>query len=198
MPNPFKVVRDFEAALSEYTGAPFVVAVNSGTSSLHLAMEWYKLSGGTEIMVPSRTYRSVPIHAERAGLDIWWNDNPWQGVYHMKPSNIWDCALRLTGGMYSAGQVQCVSFHPQKNLALDCGGGAILHDDPEADVWYRLARFDGRTEGMDIRVDSLKVKGWHYYMWPSQAAAGIQKLSILPRHMPDKPQPEYEDVRSKW
>ena len=38
MSKSFQVVRDFEAALCEYTGAPYAVAVNSCTMALLLAV----------------------------------------------------------------------------------------------------------------------------------------------------------------
>jgi dTDP-4-amino-4,6-dideoxygalactose transaminase len=84
---------------------------------------------------------------------------------------MWD----RTGGM------ACVSFHWAKTLGIQ-QGGAILHDNPEADRWLRKARFDGRTEGVAPSEDRFDVLGWHAYMSPETAAAGLVRLANLPKH----------------
>lgn len=58
------------------------------------------------------------------------------------------------------------------------GGGAILHDDKEADDWYRRMRHDGRTPFTSPKDDEIKMIGEHCYMFPATAAEGIQKLEI--------------------
>lgn len=47
---------EFEKIVSEYIGAKNVIAVNSGTSALHLALEASGLSEGDEVIVPSLTF----------------------------------------------------------------------------------------------------------------------------------------------
>ena len=50
-------VREFEAQLSEYFGGNMqVIAVNTGTSALHLAVEALGIGPGDEVLVPSLTY----------------------------------------------------------------------------------------------------------------------------------------------
>jgi dTDP-4-amino-4,6-dideoxygalactose transaminase len=49
-------VQRFERALQEYLGADHVVAVNTGTSALHLACTALGLRPGDEVLVPSLTY----------------------------------------------------------------------------------------------------------------------------------------------
>ncbi len=49
----------FENALKEYLGAPDVVAVNSGTSALHLALDALGIGHGDEVIVPSLTFVSA-------------------------------------------------------------------------------------------------------------------------------------------
>ena len=200
--DAFRVVRDFEAALAEYTGAPYVCAVNSCTAALRLALRWWAVSQyerAWDVTVPSRTYPSVPMAVRWAHLNVIFLDVQWAGAYHLAPSPVWDCAKRLTGGMYRAGQYQCVSFHPQKPLALSNGGGAILHDNPEADAWFRRMRFDGRTEGVPTKDDKYEMIGEHCYMMPPTAAEGLQRLSIYARQYdhPDQPMDDYPDL-SKW
>lgn len=50
------VTYEFEQALKEYLGAEHVVAVNTGTSALHLALEGLYLDPGDEVIVPSLTF----------------------------------------------------------------------------------------------------------------------------------------------
>jgi perosamine synthetase len=46
----------FERALGQYVGAAHVVAVNSGTAALHLALDALGIGPGDEVVVPSITY----------------------------------------------------------------------------------------------------------------------------------------------
>lgn len=194
----------FERSLAWYTGAKHCVVVNSGSMAIYLALRYWDEDTnytGNHMTVPEETYRSVPLAISRLSMFVRWDPKPWKGSYQIKPSNVWDCALRLKPNMYKKGQVQCLSLHPQKPLALSCGGGAILHDDDTADEWYRWMRFDGRKEGVPIQKDEMR-PGEHCYMFPSQAAEGLHRLSIYaaryPKQAPDMPQPKYENVRKKW
>jgi len=91
--------------------------------------------------------------------------------------------------MYFGG-FHCVSFHASKILG-DTQGGAILHDDPVADKWFRKARFDGRTEGVHPTDDTFDVLGYHCYMSPDVAARLFLKLSVLPKDNEDLPNDDY-------
>ena len=87
----------------------------------------------------------------------------------------------------------CLSFHASKTLGLE-QGGAILHDNPQADVWFRRMRFDGRTEGVAPKDDNFREIGYHCYMNPSTAAQGILRLHSLPRHNAPLPNDPYPDL----
>lgn len=201
MTSPFQVVRDFEVALSEYTGAPYVVTVNSCTAALRLALRWERLHGYVEATVPKRTYPSVPMAVVWAGLRVRWVDVNWFGGYILSPTRVVDCAKMLSGSMYHKGWYQCISFHPQKPLGLSNGGGAILHDNRDADAWFRRMRFDGRTEGVFTKDDEYIMIGEHCYMMPGVAAEGLQRLSIYAKTSYHYAQPTdidlYPDL-SKW
>jgi dTDP-4-amino-4,6-dideoxygalactose transaminase len=54
----------FEAAMAEWTGAPFAVAVSSGTAALHLACASLGLGPGDEVIVPAFTFLAS-AHAPR-------------------------------------------------------------------------------------------------------------------------------------
>lgn len=190
MTNPYLVVREFEAALCEYTGAPYAVTVSSCTMALLLACAWHRV--GT-VEIPKRTYVSVPQSIIHAGGRVQYRDEDWTGAYRLKPYPIWDCARRFTGGMYEPGAFQCISFHASKILG-DSQGGAILHDDPAADAWLRRARFDGRAEGVAPKDDRFEMVGWHCYMSNDVAARLLLKLRSLPRTNPDLPNDDYPDL----
>ena len=204
--NPHQVTKDFEAALCEYTGAPYAVAVNSCTMALTLAVAWHLRSTlyVEEISIPRRTYVSVPQAVIHAGGRPTFRDQEWLGYYQLSPLPVFDCARWFSESMYDAdpplrddggyeGNMLCVSFHASKILGLE-QGGAILHDNAEADAWFRRARFDGRAEGVAPKDDTGIILGWHCYMNPSTAAQGILKLHSLPRHNDPLPNDDYPDL----
>ena len=207
MSNPFQVVRDFESALCEYTGARYAVTVTSCTSALLLACAWFAnlrrrgdwFNTPRTVSMPKRTYVSVAQSVRHAGWVPEFRDEVWEGGYQLNPLPVWDFARRFTSGMYTSRQFQCVSFHHSKILALAAHGGAILHDNDEADDWLRRARFDGRQEGVDPVNDPISVLGWHCYMTPPTAAEGLMRLSVLPKHNADLPNSDYKAVSTmEW
>jgi len=160
--NPHEPTRLFEEELCQYTGAKYAVAVNSCTSAILLALAWhipprYRYMGKEDrpkVSIPRPGYISVPQSIIHAGGWPVFRDEEWSGCYQLQPFPIWDCARRFTGNMFNdltaseikwrdkpnkVGKMQCVSFHASKILGLE-QGGAILHDDPQADEWFRRAR----------------------------------------------------------
>jgi len=158
------------------------------------------------IEIPKRTYVSVPMSIIHAGGRPTFRDEDWRGAYQLKPLPVWDSARWFTSGMYNHGSLWptdeapafhhgmvCLSFHWCKTLGIQ-QGGAILHDNPEADAWLRRARFDGRTEGVAPKDDIFTFAGWHAYMSPETAAAGLVRLANLPRHNEPLPNDDYPDL----
>lgn len=188
--NPFQVVKDFEKALCEYTGAKYAVTTTSCTMALLLACAYYKVDAVT---IPKKTYVSVPMSILHAGGKPRFEDLDWDRGYQLKPTPIWDYARWMQKGMYVPGQMQCVSFHWTKVLGMG-QGGAILHDDPVADKWLRRARFDGRTEGVPPKEDNFTFAGWHCYMSPRDAAEALTRLANLPDVNEPKGNKDYPDL----
>jgi len=188
--NPYRVVRDFEDALCEYTGASYAVTVNSCTMALLLCCAYFRVD---EVDIPNKTYCSVPMSIHHAGGRVKFRDEDWSGIYQLRPYPIWDSARRLTSGMYLPGEFMCLSFHWNKILGIQ-QGGCILHDDPAADAWFRRARFDGRSEGVAPADDVFDMMGWHCYMSPEIAAEGLIRLSFLPKQNEDLPNDDYPDL----
>lgn len=193
--SPHKVTADFEAALCEYTGAKHCVVVTSCTMALLLACAWWKKKHGrTTISIPRRTYVSVGMSVLHSGNDLAFDDRKWRGAYRLNGTTIWDSARRFHAGMACVpSEMICVSFHASKILSLE-QGGAILHHDDEADTWLRKARFDGRTQGVDPKDDMIDMLGYHCYVSPSVSAAGLMKLSVLPRWNDDLENSDYPDL----
>lgn len=187
--DPFEIVRMFERALCEYTGAPYCVATTSCTTALLLACVYHEVE---TVELPKLTYVGVAQSVINAGGKVRFRDENWSGEYRLDPYPIWDCARWLRGGMYRPGTMMCLSFHWSKHLSIG-QGGAILHDDPEADEWLRRARFDGRGEGVPAGNDRF-TNGWHAYMMPRDAAEGLTRLALLPGHNDPLPNSDYPDL----
>ena len=194
---PYAVTGRFESALCEYTGARYAVAVNSCTAALLLAVQWCDRHDNprpmTGVQIPRRTYVSVPCAIKLAGCFPTWRVEDWRGTYQLRPLPVWDSARRFTSNMYIPGQFQCVSFAASKILGAE-QGGAILHDNAEADAWFRKMRFDGRTEGVDPHEDTFSVVGHHCLMIPSIAATLLVRLHHLPKHNDDLGWYNYPDL----
>jgi len=189
-PNPFKVVREFEEAVAEYTGAPYAVAVDSCTNALFLACKYLKVE---EVTIPAKTYISVPNSIVHAGGKVNFRDYKWAGSYQLEPYPIWDCAKRFTSGMYRPGAIQCVSFQTRKILSIG-KGGMLLTDSLDAVKWLKSARFNGRSE-VPLEEDTYDSFGWNMYMTPEQAARGLWNFYYLPDHNEDQPVEDFLDLR---
>lgn len=190
MKSPYLVTQHFEEALSEYTGAPFVCCLNSCTAALLLACSWFLPRA---VRIPRYTYCSVPQAIVRAGHEVIFENRDWRGAYQLEPLPVWDSARRFTSSMYITGQYQCISFAAAKILGIE-QGGAILHDNEDADAWFRKMRFDGRTEGVDPRDEEFKLVAHHCIMLPSVAAQGLLRLHHLPKYNEDMPDYPYPDL----
>ena len=195
--GPHQVTKDFEAALCRYTGAKYAVTTTSCTQAILMALAWRARDflPGEDVEMPRLSYVGVPAAIRNAGCAVVFRDEDWQGEYEFGGvgRGVWDSARRFTSGMYRPGAMQCISFHAQKILG-DSQGGAVLHDNPEADAWLRRARFDGRTEGVDAKEDQVTYPSWHAYMSPDVAARLLWRLSVLPKHNPDLPRSDYPDL----
>ena len=175
----YKITEDFEKALSEYTGAPYVVTLDNMSNALFLALYYeknVKKSITTDkITIPNRTYPSVPCEIIHAGLKVDFEiveGKTIKGMYQLKGSNVWDSALTFTADMYRPGQHICVSFTgPYKHFKLS-KGGAILTDSLDAYHWFKRARYSGRRE-CSYHDDNLDMLGWNFYMMPELAARGL-------------------------
>jgi len=182
--NPYKVVQMFEEEVAYYTGAPYAVSVDSCTNALFLCCKYLNVK---DVIVPSKTYLSVPMSVIHSGGDVIFDTreetNHWSGFYQLKPYPIWDSAKRLTSNMYIPGQFMCLSFHIKKPLTIG-KGGMILTDNLDAVNWFKQARYEGRSEKF-YKQDDISFCGWNMYMFPLLAARGLELMQNYPEHVDD-------------
>ena len=191
--NPYEVVKMFERAVADYTGAPYAVSVDSCTNALFLSC-MYENVKGRKVVIPKRTYLSVPQSIMHAGGEVVFEDREWQGIYNLGNTKIYDAAKRFTSDMYLPNTHMCLSFHIKKILKIS-KGGMILTDDKEAVEWLREARYEGRSEGVRYQDDDIKLLGWNMYMTPQQAAHGLALMQNMPKDIADlKEEPGYRDL----
>lgn len=189
-PNSFRVVEDFEEVVAKFAGAPYAVSTNTGTSALFLSMK-YACRDRSTVIMPARTFISVPMAALQCGLKVEFEDVAWEGVYQLKPWPIWDGALRFREGMYKGG-LHCLSFQARKLLNIG-EGGMILCEDEEAAQWLRAARYSGR-KAPRYAVEDIDMIGWQYYMTPEKAARGLHIFDYIRPDLPDQ-RVSYPDLR---
>ena len=183
------VVDIFEKKLAEYAGSKYAVSVDNCTNALFLCLKYLKATG--EIILPSKTWISVPCTVIHANCKVKFEDYEWSGLYQLKPYPIYDGAVRMKRGMYKSGTYHCLSFHIRKHIPIG-KGGMILTDDKEAYDWFRTVRYEGRTiaeDGINYKLykeDNIKSLGWNMYMTPEQAARGLELLERIGDNNPDQ------------
>lgn len=174
--NAHQITKEFEAALAEYCGSKFAIAVDNCCNALFLCLKYKKIEGQV-IEIPSHTYPGVAQEILHSGNKVSFFDSPeiLEGSYPLGKTDVWDCALEFNANMYIPGTMMCLSFTgPYKHLKLG-KGGAILTDDEQAYKWLKKARFSGRAECSYYTDDFDKdpVVGWNMYMLPDIAARGL-------------------------
>jgi dTDP-4-amino-4,6-dideoxygalactose transaminase len=60
-------VKLFEQELAKITETPAVLAVNSGTSALSLALHWFGIGRGDEVIIPAYTYAATALSVMHSG-----------------------------------------------------------------------------------------------------------------------------------
>ena len=193
-------VGQFEAELALYLGCKNVVAVNSGTAALHLALSLLDIKG-KEVILPSLSFVSTanailynggfPVFADVERDTLCLNPDKVNirdntacvlpvhfGGFKAKtdyPVTIEDSAHRIVKN--SVDNISCFSFHPVKNLAMPTGGAIASNQNLDE---LKARRWCGVTdrEGSDYDVKEL---GWNYYMNEVSAAIGLVQLKKLDR-----------------
>ena len=167
-----KAVEDFENAIAEFFGSPYAVAVDCCTHGVELCI---RNSGSNDITIPTRTYVSIPMTAEKLNLRWSWREEDWSEYYQIGNTNIMDAAVLWRENSYVPDTFMCLSFQFQKHLSLG-RGGMILTDDADAAKKLKKMSYDGREPNVPWREQNIDTMGYHYYMTPETAEPGINKL----------------------
>jgi len=167
----FESVTNFEKEIAKFFGSSFAIAVDSCTHGIELALRY---TGEKEILVPKRTYLSIPFLANKMGLDLFWKDEQWVDYYYLT-HNIIDAAVLWKKDSYISGTFMGLSFQFQKHLSLG-RGGMLLTDNEEAAIQIKKMSYDGRLPNIPWRDQNINTYGYHYYMTPETAENGLNKL----------------------
>ena len=98
-----KITADFEKALTDYTGACYAVAVDNQSNALFLSL-MYEGIKGKEIIIPARTYPSVPCEIIHAGGLVKFRSvegKTLKGAYPFEGSNLGFCFTFYLRYVYS-------------------------------------------------------------------------------------------------
>lgn len=176
----FKIVSEFENQVANFFGAKFGIATDSCTHGIELCL---RLQNIKSIVIPKRTYLSVPFLAHKLNLELKWKDENWQNYYYIGDTNIIDAAVLWTKNSYIPNTFMCLSFQYQKHLSLG-RGGMILTDNKEAATELKKMSYDGRIPDVPWREQNINTFGYHYYMTPETAQQGLNKLSVAMEKQP--------------
>jgi dTDP-4-amino-4,6-dideoxygalactose transaminase len=170
----FEIVTEFEQKVGEFFGAPYAIAVDSCTHGIELCLRY---TGEKRISVPNRTYLSIPMLANKMGLELEWRDEEWEDYYTLNydDKRIIDAAVLWKKNSYIPNTFMCLSFQYQKHLSLG-RGGIILCDNEEDAKELKKMSYDGRMPDIPWRGQNIESFGYHYYMTPETAQLGLNKL----------------------
>ena len=170
----FKTISEFEKKIASFFGSPYAIAVDSCTHGIELCLRY---TGEKRISVPNRTYLSIPMLANKMGLELEWRDEEWQDYYTLNYDDrrIIDAAVLWRKNSYIPNTYMCLSFQYQKHLSLG-RGGIILCDNEEDAKELKKMSYDGRIPDTPWRDQNIESFGYHYYMTPETAQLGLNKL----------------------
>ena len=125
--DPREVIDMFEQKVADFAGAKYGVLTDCCTNGMFLSLRylldieeiginWFRENNEQfKIKIPNRTYVSLPMLINQAGFDYEFEDFEWSGIYQLKPTRIYDGAVRWTKDMFVGGNaLQVVSFQIKK------------------------------------------------------------------------------------
>jgi len=193
----WNTVTEFENKIAEFFGAPYAVSVDSCTHGLELCL---RLLNKKYIVCPKNTYLSVPMLADKLGIELHFDYSMlWKKYYFLtNTSDIIDAATLWEANSYIIGSFMCLSFQYQKHLSLG-RGGMILCPTYESYENLTKMRYDGRLPGIPWREQDIDTIGYHYYMTPETAQSGLDKLQTAidtpPRIWSNKDYPDLTKMK---
>ncbi|MFL2603718.1 MAG: DegT/DnrJ/EryC1/StrS family aminotransferase [Flavobacteriaceae bacterium] len=177
----FNTVEKFENKLAEFFGSPYAVAFDSCTHGIEACLY---LTKAKKIIVPKRTYISIPFLAKKMNIFLEWKDENWQDYYFLT-ENIIDAAVLWKPNSFISNTFMSLSFQYQKHLSLGRGGAVLCSNIEEYEALKKLS-YDGRLPNIPWRKQNIQTFGLHYYMTPETAQIGIDKLEDAINSTPKK------------
>lgn len=171
----FDTLFEFESALAEYTGAPFVVVTDCCTHAIELCM---RIDNVKVTDFTAYTYLSIPQLMRNLNINYRLTDERWVGEYQFHGTNIWDSARRLERDMYRTEQKQCLSFGNGKPLQLGRCGAILLDNKKQYNELSRM-RSDGRDLRQSRWQDYIITQGYHYCPTLETCVIGLEKLPSI-------------------
>ena len=86
----FNTVKEFEEKVADFYGATYGIAVDACTHGIELCLRYV---GANEIIVPKRTYLSIPMLANKMNLELKWKDEDWRDYYEIGNTGVYDAAV---------------------------------------------------------------------------------------------------------
>jgi len=176
----FQPVSTFEDEIAKFYGAKYAVATDCCTHAIELCLRYVKADN---ILIPTRTYISVPFTAIKLGLSWKWDNSRWHEYYQIGNTNIIDAAVLWRENSYIPDTLMCLSFQYRKHLSLG-RGGMILTDCEESARALKRMSYDGREPHFPWRTQDIKELGYHYYMTPETAQQGLDELEDAKERTP--------------
>ncbi len=165
-------VAGFEQEFARYCGAAECIALNSGTSALHLALLAAGVGAGDEVItVPFTFVASVAAVIYTGARPV---------LVDIDPQSFTEDAAQAHGAKYkgrpagSIGDMACFSFYPGKNLGAYGEGGAVTTSNAEYARTIRMLR----DWGQDLKYHHV-LRGYNYRMEGFQGAILRVKLRHL-------------------
>lgn len=190
-----KQVSDFEQQVSRYYGSQYAVATDCCTHAIELCL---RLTKPHAVTCPTHTYLSVPMTFEKLGMQWAFHDVKWSDYYYIGNTNIIDAAVYWKQDSYIPNTFMCLSFQYKKHLNLG-RGGMILLDNKDDYVALKKMSYDGRYGDTPWAEQNVETLGYHYYMTPETAQAGIDKLKevkdIVPKQWSFKDYPDISKMK---
>ena len=105
----FDVVTKFEKEIASFFGAPYAVAVDCCTHGIELCLRYENIQ---KIIVPKRTYLSIPMLAAKLKIKLNWKEEDWKDYYYLGRGGI-----ILTDNKESAKILKMMSYDGRENSA---------------------------------------------------------------------------------
>ena len=135
-----------------------------------------------EIIVPRRTYISIPFLFEKLNIKLKWSDESCEDYYNLTDEII-DAAVLWKEKVDINNKFMCISFQFRKHLNLGRGGVILLTNYSDY-LELKKMTYDGRVPNIPWREQNIKSIGYHYYMTPETAEVGLSKLSEAIKRKP--------------